>query len=228
MSLGTLTPLAKAKQVADYLADLLRPGAHRLEIAGSIRRRVPSVRDIELVIIPRIEERPGGQGDIFGGPGVQRSYPLHEIVSGLAEQGRINPIKPGTRELLPDPKWEEKAGASYWRLFIPKAELQVDVFLCTPETWGCCLAIRTGSAEFSQALVDRYYRRTRGRIHNLRVHPPCPEGSEPWCLTDQGYALGEPFETLEEADVFRVCGFEWVEPYLRHGRGDLVERRGAA
>lgn len=49
-------PLAQARAVADLLVSYLAPACERIEIAGSIRREVPEVKDIELVAIPRWEE----------------------------------------------------------------------------------------------------------------------------------------------------------------------------
>ena len=44
--------LQQAKAIADNLVGELRPFCDRIEIAGSIRRRKPEVKDIEIVCIP--------------------------------------------------------------------------------------------------------------------------------------------------------------------------------
>lgn len=44
--------LSKAKQKADELIAQLKPYCKRIEVAGSIRREVSMVKDIELVAIP--------------------------------------------------------------------------------------------------------------------------------------------------------------------------------
>lgn len=41
----------KAEKIAKKYAELLKPFCSRIEIAGSIRRRKPEVKDIEIVII---------------------------------------------------------------------------------------------------------------------------------------------------------------------------------
>jgi DNA polymerase/3'-5' exonuclease PolX len=46
-------PLETARQTAAYVLDLLKPHCHRAEIAGSIRREKPEVKDIEIVCIPK-------------------------------------------------------------------------------------------------------------------------------------------------------------------------------
>lgn len=58
-------PFAEALAVAKVLAAELKPLCSRLLICGSLRRRRPDVGDIELVYIPRTEERPGPP-DLFG------------------------------------------------------------------------------------------------------------------------------------------------------------------
>lgn len=44
---------ATARSIADKIMAELQPYCHRIEIAGSIRRECPFVKDIELVIIPK-------------------------------------------------------------------------------------------------------------------------------------------------------------------------------
>lgn len=45
--------LSRALQIANNIVDLLRPHCFRIEIAGSIRRKKPDVKDIEIVAIPK-------------------------------------------------------------------------------------------------------------------------------------------------------------------------------
>lgn len=44
---------SKAKKIADNVVDQLAPFCERIEIAGSIRRKKPEVKDIEIVCIPK-------------------------------------------------------------------------------------------------------------------------------------------------------------------------------
>lgn len=43
----------KALNIANNVVELLRPHCERIEIAGSIRRQKPEVKDIEIVAIPK-------------------------------------------------------------------------------------------------------------------------------------------------------------------------------
>jgi len=44
--------LAEAKKIADRVVEELKPYCFRIEIAGSIRRKKPEVKDIEIVCFP--------------------------------------------------------------------------------------------------------------------------------------------------------------------------------
>ena len=48
----------KAYMVAEQLAQRLERSCEKLQIAGSLRRRVKVVHDIEIVAMPKIEELP--------------------------------------------------------------------------------------------------------------------------------------------------------------------------
>ena len=45
--------LQQAQEIADSVLDKLSPHCERIEIAGSIRRQKPDVKDIEIVAIPK-------------------------------------------------------------------------------------------------------------------------------------------------------------------------------
>lgn len=78
----------------------------------------------------------------------------------------------------------------------------VDLFLPTPEAWGSVATIRTGSADFTRWLVTD---KSKG-------------GAKPKHLAfDDGRIWNGtiPFETPEEADVFRVLELDWIEPEAR-------------
>lgn len=51
--------LHEAQVLAEKYKQLLAPHCDRIEVAGSIRRRMPKVKDIELVIIPKPYEAMG-------------------------------------------------------------------------------------------------------------------------------------------------------------------------
>ena len=240
-------PYVEALPLAERLRDDLAPYCERGPvIAGSLLRHAKDVKDVELVAIPKTQ--PTGQTSLFDDDGPVESWNLlhqgisdlecsecggeHEIACNDCAAGKppVLPIKPGSaepedgRSWVPDDKWESKAlGESrYFRLWLPRDKIRVDLFLATPQTWGAILAIRTGSADFSHALVQHWTRKTRGHFHEGRV---CPEmkssAAKPYARTKHGVPLGDPFETPEELDVFKLLGIQWVEPEDRNGPEDI-------
>lgn len=164
MSEGRRWPLAQAREIADRLAESLRPACLKIEVAGSIRRRKPDVGDIEIVLLPRTEERPlPGQGGLFdAAPRMERVNLAWETLDPLL--GR--PMKGGER----------------MRCYLATEERpQIDIFsVADPRSWGNILAIRTGPASFSKGLVVSLLKRRWAQANGLvwdaadRV-VPCPE-----------------------------------------------------
>lgn len=206
-------PLHAARAIADALLAELAPACERVELAGSLRRQRAFVRDIEVVAVPRLREEaapPAGQADLFAPPRppvlVNALWERIEEVSD--DHLSIVPIKPGVPGVEADDRWAEKrvAGSRYLKLWLPRTRLQVDLFLADRETWGVVLAVRTGSADFSRALVTRWTE-VSGGGHS--------RGGR---LRD---ARGRPVPTPEEEDVFRACRARWVPPERREGPRDL-------
>lgn len=188
----SLLPLAQAQTIASMLVESFRPSCERIEIAGSIRRRRQSVGDIEIVAIPRWEERPAaGPIALFGPPAVDR-------VNLLAEAVRVrHDLRPG--ELTGGRIREIRDDGRYWKL-VHSSGVQVDLFVTTPERWGLILFIRTGPADFGHGALARWKRITQGGYSLEGV------------LHD---ARGQAVPTPEEVDVFRVLGLDWIDPKRR-------------
>lgn len=209
--------LSDAREVARGLVETLAPACTRIEIAGSIRRRVGVVKDIELVALPRwaeVEER-GEQGGLFG-PSTRRENLLTGRLMDCAWLAGKNfqVIKPGTREIIP---WQARADARYIRLFLRECGtegMKVDLFIPSPEAWGLILAIRTGSGVgpdgrsdhgFAPALLSRWKQMSGGGR------------SVGGCLVRPGGSI-EP--TPEEGDVFRALQMDFVPPEERRSSAD--------
>ena len=175
-------PYAEAKKIADDLLVLLGDHFERLEIAGSLRRKKQLIGDIELVGIP---------------------HPVLDPNSFWATP--ISPIEAITSLMKTFGYKAEKSGEKYIK-FVSNHALNVDLFLCTPETWGCIFMIRTGSAEFTRNMVTR---KVFGGW--------CPNHL---CFSDgrlreyQGTEL-VALETPEEEDVFREMGLDFIPPEQR-------------
>jgi len=178
MSTATKAPYADALAVAQSLTERLRPGVARGLIAGSLRRRKVEIGDVELVVIPKTEPVADLFGDLVG----QRSL-LDDVLADLD----LHYTKNGER----------------YKQFVWQ-DMPVDLFIATPETWGCVATIRTGSADFSKWLVTA--RKYGGACpSHLRFN----EGR----IWDGGTALATP----EEQAVFDALGVPWVKPIDRIG-----------
>ncbi|QNN23539.1 hypothetical protein HED60_15060 [Planctomycetales bacterium ZRK34] len=131
----TRIPLAAADRLAAKLIDELGPSCAVIEIAGSIRRRRPDVGDVELVAIPKLVS-----DGLFDGPGSPQRSLLQDRCDQLVAAGRMHRMQGGERNQ---------------RFMIGQGDrrAQLDLWICTPETWGVLFAIRTGSADFARSLV---------------------------------------------------------------------------
>lgn len=185
--------LERAQKYAEKLVEQMRPFCETVEIGGSIRRGKSEVKDIEIIAVPRWEEE-------------WRSSLLPEQVNLLHEwslqRQRIRWIKPGTGNIV---SWQPKAEGKYWRGLIDE-QIKLDLFLASPQNFGIIFAIRTGSAEFTTALVT----------HAKKIGLPCVEGY----ITRDGKRLPTP----DEQTVFDLLNLEYIEPQFRRDRRDLILR----
>jgi DNA polymerase/3'-5' exonuclease PolX len=164
------------QNLAGTMVELLGPGCERIEVAGSIRRQKEMIGDIEIVCIPHMKPLTDLFGDIVG----YRSV-LDTVLTDLAWYRTLDG---------PKQKQFDIDGT------------QLDLFICTPDTWAVTLLLRTGSREFSHRFVTP--KRHSGMMpHGWRIHD-----SRLW----HGK---EPQVIREEPEVFEAIGAAWVEPIER-------------
>jgi len=199
--------LAEARARAEALVAMMRPHCERCEVAGSVRRGKAEVKDIEIVAVPKWEERVSGS-DLFGAERVKTNL-LFEWAQGAQQSGLVEWIKPGTPAIVP---WMIDPNGKYWRALarrprepLTSATMKLDLFLARPENFGLIFLIRTGPAEFSQKLVTQ----------------KCKGGWMPdWMRVQDGrlwqdkdpHKDGEPIFTPDEESVFKAIGMGFVEP----------------
>lgn len=188
--------LEQAEQIARYYVSLMAPHCGRCEVAGSVRRLKEEVKDIEIVATPTITKT--YTADMLF-PEPIETNDLFE----WAVRSDITWIKPGVSGIIP---WNIKPEGKYWRGLLATG-IKLDLFLASYTNFGLIYAIRTGSAEFTQALVT----------HAKRVGLPCVDGH----LTRDG----KPLETPDERDVFDLLGLEYVGPEQRTSYKALRIRR---
>lgn len=189
-----------AAKLADKIAAELADACERIAVAGSIRRGEPTIGDIEVVAVPKLHA-----ANIFGEPDRSSSL-LTPRINALVAAGRL---LRGRCD-----------GDRYKQLLIPAVQgLALDLFIVEPEAWGVQLAIRTGPADYSKALVrqrreggllDDGLAVAQGRLWRsdqvFRGMIDADDYRGPFCHT-----TGEPFETPEEADFLGYAG-GWIEP----------------
>lgn len=191
-------PLSEVLPVAQKLVESLRPYCERIELGGSCRRQVAEVGDIEIVAIPKVENRLVAR-TLFGDEYKDVNL-LHAHVDQLLAEEKI--YQPPT-----DPAW----GANYRKFTLTTkkgAYHKIDLFMCSPENWGVIFLIRTGSADFSKWCVT----------------PQSKGGALPDCYRVAGGNLWRRGETeasdiilecREEEDYFNLCGVRYFAPYER-------------
>lgn len=137
-------PRAAALDVARELCARLKPVCDRLVVAGSLRRRKLDVGDVEILYIPRLEER---QADLLS----------TEMVS-LADEEIERMLADGTLAKRPSVTGGTAWGAKN-KLALHRSGLPVDLFRTTPEAWWNYLVCRTGPADSNTRIATEAQRR---------------------------------------------------------------------
>lgn len=185
----TKYPRKAAIAVARELVRELAPVTERLIVAGSLRRLKPEVGDIELLYIPRFENRPI-PGTLFD----SRDYDLATLaILELEARGILR-------------KRESVTGSTAFgdknKLMLHTASgIPVDFFAATPANWHNYLVCRTGSAETNTRIA------TAAKNRGLRWNPYGPGFSN---LT-----TGDRLPVTSEEDVFRIAGLDFLPPSQR-------------
>jgi DNA polymerase/3'-5' exonuclease PolX len=161
-------------------------------VAGSIRRGKATVRDVELVVIPRAGELDALLGRLEREGRIYRSRQVLE--EALLASGQPCAHAPDVR------RW----GARYKRFYVyvnPRYGIvAVDLFSATRDNWGAIYTIRTGPGDFSQALVTY-----------LKRHTPYRQQDGQVVVQATGACVPVP----EEADYFALVGLPVIPPERR-------------
>lgn len=187
--------LADAEATAAKFVDLIRSECDQVMIAGSIRRRVPLVGDIEIVATPSM----GIARDMFGQE-VGEVDLLDAFLAGLLHAGVIRKRQTNGREA-----W----GPKHKRLGY--LGMPVDLFCPSADRWGLIVAIRTGPHQYSTQLVTHKGATTRhGRPGLLPPHLRVEGG---WL---RYRVSGQPIPTPTEEDFFAAIDLAYVPPEGRY------------
>jgi DNA polymerase/3'-5' exonuclease PolX len=184
--------LEYAEMVALAIKHHFDPFFERLEIAGSIRRRKPTVKDIELVGIPKMREVTLPQTSLFEDPTIERVSRAQEAIdayNAIEGQSLEFPIQK-TSGLTVD-------GDRMKKLMELPTEVPIDLFLTTQEQWGYIFVLRTGPTQWNYRLVKRC------KQVGLRL-----EGGTV-------YRGRDSLPVFSEEQMFRLARVKWVEPQDR-------------
>lgn len=199
-----------ALPIAERFAKQMLPHVDEVVIAGSLRRQCPDVGDIEIMAIPKFRETQGG---LFGDSEWEskldtlfhKDYP--GLISGASRYKKFR----YTSVEMPQIKEYSKNPDDY---------LQIDLFITTISDWGRILAIRTGSASYSQKMIAGGWVRKGwiGTENGLRKRKECYKKTEQgkWQLKPEVTEPTLPPEFPTEESFFDFIDLKYVEPVKRN------------
>ena len=176
-----------------WAADLKAALAHsceRIELAGSLRRGLEMVGDIELLCIPKTIDR----RDMFGEP-VGSELLLDRHIATLIHDGALayRLDSRGRRVCGPLNK------LLLYRYSYHRQPAPVDIFTSDADNFGMAWLVRTGPKEFN-IRVMAHFRELGMRGHAYRG------------ITDQD---GQEIPCPDEETVFRLLGWQYLPPEER-------------
>lgn len=177
----------EALETADDFVSKVSGHCEKAAVAGSIRRLKPKVKDMEIVVQPIFN------ADLLGEVDYETPTKLDRLLDEMLADGTL---EKRPREVRGESQyaWGRKYKAAIYR------SIPLDLFIVVPPAeWGAVFTIRTGSADFSQALV------TMARDQGLQ----CKAGHL------VRIATGETIHTPSEKSFFREVGAHWREPQDR-------------
>lgn len=182
---------------AQHLRALLEPYCERIEIAGSLRRGISTVKDIELVAIPlTVKVKTGLFSEM-----IDIEDKLEQRIAEAIAEGWLTARDVAQHRKGGDVVVVHKMGERYKALEYDS--IPCDLFVVRPPAdWGVIYTLRTGPADFSARLVtaiqDLFMRVEDGHLIRSGQVVSCPE----------------------ERDFFAAIGQPWLEP--RDRRADRV------
>jgi DNA polymerase/3'-5' exonuclease PolX len=194
--------LNQAKDIAIAIGKRLQPFTDRINIAGSIRREKPDVKDIEIVCLPHYVD--GAQGSFFA-DAVAEKVISQNYVQVVKSLGKVIKGKPGGR---------------YMQIELPQG-INLDLFMPDTDDYFRQYAIRTGSAEYSHKTIAAAWFKKGwcGTDEGLRLQSDCQldtehsSGKKKWtCINPNAK---KPPVWQSEMEFFDWIGVPWIMPKLR-------------
>lgn len=213
-----LFPHNQAADIAIAVCRMLEPYCSKLNIAGSIRRKMWEVKDIEIVCSPYLAPRkdpnvkpkpvvPSLFGDCDSNAIMmvpEKMLPILPFVDTVMNLGKVIKGKPEGR---------------YMQILLPQS-IKLDLFIPDPPDYYRQYTIRTGSAEWVAKNIAIGWRKLGwcGTDQGLRLMSECEgkkgtDGKVKWKCTTENPTL--PPVWVNELDFFKWLGLEWIEPQKR-------------
>lgn len=191
----------EAKDIAISIGEKLKPFTSRINIAGSIRRQKPDVKDIEIICLPRWAELV--HSDLFGAKTVERVI-SENFVGVITKLGKVIKGKPDGK---------------YIQIEL-RQRINLDLFMPEPDDYFRQYAIRTGSADYTARNIAAAWKRKGwcGSDQGLRLVADCVEhkqadGKSKWQCVNPG--AEKPPVWNSEQEFFDWLGIKWIMPKLR-------------
>lgn len=177
----------------------------RIHIAGSLRREVPVINDIEMVVIPKKRIVPGK--NLFG-EDTSKVLIGNNFIDTVLQLGKV---------------LKGKADGRFMQIELPE-KIILDLFMPQPHDFFRILAIRTGSVEYSKRIIANGWLKIGwcGTYDGLRLQKDCEEVpytegnyvKRKWVCKIPNPAL-PPAWTSEE-HFFKWLGIQWLHPKMRN------------
>ena len=178
---------AVGMKVAAELCAALKPVCERLVVAGSLRRRKPTVGDAEILYIGKTEARQD-PADMFA-----------SITVNLADEVIAALEKSGVLERRKNVNGSEMYGPKNKLMRHRETGLPVDFFTATAENWHNYLVCRTGPAD-----------------SNTRICMAAQKRGWKWNPYGAGFSRAGEVRAMEsEEAVFAFVGLPYEKPEAR-------------
>lgn len=195
--------LLEAKAIAIEKCYALQPYCSKVNIAGSVRRLAPDVKDIEVVCTPKYDEHENA--DLFGALTTVKvlSQGFVKVFNSLGE------VVKG------------KANGRYAQIKLPEG-INLDLFMPEVNDYYRQYAIRTGSAEYASYVIAHGWRVNGwvGTENGLRKQSQClekklPDGKSKWICEHPNPSVPPVWENEESF-------FKWLGVPYRHPKDRIM------
>ena len=189
--------LLKAASIAEEMVEILRPHSKIINIAGSIRREKPEVKDIEIVCSPKRIYQP----TLFGN---SKCYTADCFKSAI--------------QAVPGKILKGQSGGRYLQIKLDKG-INLDLFLPQDEDYYRQYATRTGSGEYSRIILAQSWNRKGwvGTPDGLRRMEYCSrlyEDKNIWRCYMPDPEMPTVWQSEEE--FFDWLNLKWIAPKYRN------------